>query len=138
MATESFPQWEGPQNHQQSFDFDDHGELSYDTPRIIPRALCALPGDGQGVRYENYDLRVGDDGLYYNEAGDAFEKEEGARVETFKLKETGEFLGLKKSIQAANPSFRPEYIDELARMRMRDRRRAGHAEEAKRRDEKKK
>ena len=142
MGGESFPEWkEGPSDEQRSFDFEGAGEPAYDTPKVIRRALCVLPGDDGETRYENHDLRDGGDGLFYNdETGDVFERTEDGRAEIFKLKATGEFLDLRKKLQAANPSFRPDYIDELARMRIRDRRRAerrAEAESAKQRSKKK-
>ena len=143
MGGESFPEWkEGFADEQQSFDFEGAGEPAYDTPKIILRALCVFPGDEGETHYENYDLRDGGDGLFYNdETGDAFERAEDGRAEIFKLKATGEFLDLRKKIQAANPSFRPDHVDELARMRIMDRKRAerrAEAETAKQKSKRKK
>ncbi len=123
MGQESFPddgKKEGQEDPQGSFDFEAAGEPLINEPKVIFRALCSYP-DG---RYENEDLREGEGGLFYNEAGDAFEKEEqGGKRVAYKLNATAEFLAMQKKVREANPSLHPELIDEYARMRLRDQRR---------------
>ncbi len=129
MGRESFPRdekGEAPKELQGSFDFEAAGEPLINEPRVIVRALTSYP-DG---RYENEDLREGEEGLFYNEAGDAFKKEyQGGRMAVYTLTATAEFLDIRNKLRAANPAMSPDLVEEYARMALRDRRRKERLEQ---------